>query len=47
MILADATRKRFDAEKNLTKNLEEKDRIERESLRKKEQVNENHWGVRA
>ncbi|CAF4274674.1 unnamed protein product, partial [Rotaria sp. Silwood2] len=33
----DATRKHFDAEKNLSKNLEERDRIEREFLKKKEQ----------
>ncbi|CAF0822646.1 unnamed protein product [Didymodactylos carnosus] len=33
----DATRKRFDAEKNLSKNLEEKDKIEREFVKKREQ----------
>ena len=31
-------KKRFEAEKNLSKNLEDKDRIEREFLKKKEQV---------
>jgi hypothetical protein len=34
----DAIKKRFDAEKHLSKNLEEKDKIEREFFKKKEQV---------
>jgi len=38
LIFLDSIKKRFDTEKYLAKNLEEKDRIEREYLRKKEQV---------
>ena len=34
----DAIKKRLDAEKNLSKNLEDKDQIEREFFKKKEQV---------
>ena len=33
-----STRKRFESEKHLSKNLEEKDRIEREFVKKREQV---------
>jgi len=35
---SDATRKRYNSEKNLSKNLEEKDRIEREFVKKREKV---------
>jgi hypothetical protein len=38
-IFSDTTKKRFDGEKHLSKNLEDKDRIEREFLKKREQVN--------
>jgi hypothetical protein len=34
----DTTRKRYNAEKNLSKNLEEKDKIEREFVKKREKV---------
>lgn len=34
----DATKKRYHAEKNLSKNLQEKDRIEREFVKKREKV---------
>jgi hypothetical protein len=37
-IISDAIKKRFDAEKNLSKNMEDKDRIEREFFKKREQV---------
>ncbi|CAF0981483.1 unnamed protein product [Didymodactylos carnosus] len=36
-LAVDSTKKRFDAEKNLSKNLEEKDKIEREFVKKREQ----------
>jgi hypothetical protein len=35
----DTTRKRYSAEKHLSKNLEEKDRIGREFVKKREKVN--------
>lgn len=38
-IIIDASRKRYYAEKNLSKNLQEKDRIEREFIKKREKVN--------
>ena len=34
----DAVKKRFDSEKSLSKNLDEKDRLEREFIKKREQV---------
>jgi hypothetical protein len=37
-ISLDATRKRYKAEKHLSKNLEEKDQIEREFVKKREKV---------
>lgn len=36
----DATKKRYHAEKNLSKNLQEKDRIEREFVKKREKVSQ-------
>lgn len=37
-LFLDSIKKRFDTEKSLSKNLEEKDKIEREYLKKREQV---------
>ncbi len=39
LLNTDATRKRYNAEKYLSKNLEEKDKIEREFVKTREKVN--------